>query len=417
MGHVTVVGAGAAGLVAAGFAARAGHAVTLIERNPRPGRKLMITGKGRCNVTNDCDVRDFMQNVPRNGRFLFSALNAFGPAQTMAFFEGLGVPLKVERGRRVFPVSDRAVDIVDALGRFVRDAGCRMREGRAEELIIRDGAAAGVRLEGGGTVTADAVILCTGGLSYPATGSTGDGYALARAAGHTVVKPVPSLVPLVTEEDWPAQLQGLSLRNVTLSVTEKEGTRPVFEELGEMMFTHFGVTGPLVLSASTHMRPMEPGRYVLHIDLKPALAPEQLDMRLQCDFLKYSGCDFINSLHDLLPAKLIPVFAQLTGIDPHQRVGQLTREMRQAVGSLLKDMRLTIRAFRPIEEAVITSGGVDCREVSPRTMESRRVANLYFAGELLDVDAYTGGYNLQIAFSTGFAAGNGVLAWESGMSH
>ena len=417
MGHVAVVGAGAAGLVAAGFAARAGHAVTLIERNSRPGRKLMITGKGRCNVTNDCDVRDFLGNVPRNGRFLYSALNAFGPAQTMAFFEGLGVPLKVERGRRVFPVSDRAADIVDALGRFVKDAGCRMREGRVEALIVRDGAAAGVRLEGGGEIPADAVILCTGGLSYPATGSTGDGYDMARTAGHTVVDPVPSLVPVVTEEDWPAQLQGLSLRNVTLTVAEKDVAHPVFEELGEMLFTHFGVSGPLVLSASAHMRNMAPGRYILHIDLKPGLTPEQLDLRMQRDFLKFSGRDFINSLHELLPAKLIPVFVQMTGIDPHRKVSQLTREMRRAAGLRLKDLRLTVQSFRPVEEAVVTSGGVDCREVSPRTMESKRVKNLHFAGELLDIDAYTGGFNLQIAFSTGYAAGNGVLAPDGGASH
>ena len=417
MGHVAVVGAGAAGLVAAGFAARAGHAVTLIERNSRPGRKLMITGKGRCNVTNDCDVRDFLGNVPRNGRFLYSALNAFGPAQTMAFFEGLGVPLKVERGRRVFPVSDRAADIVDALGRFVKDAGCRMREGRVEALIVRDGAAAGVRLEGGGEIPADAVILCTGGLSYPATGSTGDGYDMARTAGHTVVDPVPSLVPVVTEEDWPAQLQGLSLRNVTLTVAEKDVAHPVFEELGEMLFTHFGVSGPLVLSASAHMRNMAPGRYILHIDLKPGLTPEQLDLRMQRDFLKFSGRDFINSLHELLPAKLIPVFVQMTGIDPHRKVSQLTREMRRAAGLRLKDLCLTVQSFRPVEEAVVTSGGVDCREVSPRTMESKRVKNLHFAGELLDIDAYTGGFNLQIAFSTGYAAGNGVLAPDGGASH
>lgn len=405
-----VVGAGAAGMTAAGFAARRGVSVTLAERNARPGRKLMITGKGRCNVTNHCDTAQFMENVPRNPKFLYSAAANFGPEKTMAFFEGLGVPLKVERGRRVFPVSDHAADIVDALARFCREAGCRTVEGRVTALTVREGRAAGVELEDGRRLSADAVLLCTGGVSYPATGSTGDGYELARQAGHTVVPPAASLVPVRTEEDWPAEAQGLSLRNVTLTVTDETKKREVFSELGEMLLTHFGVSGPLVLSASAHMRDMKPGRYRLHIDLKPGLTPEQLDRRLQRDFLKYAGRELVNSLHDLMPASLIPVAVRLAELDPHGRVSQLTREMRETLAARLKDMPLTAAGFRPVAEAIVTSGGVDVREIDPRTMESRRLPGLYIAGELLDVDGYTGGYNLQIAFSTGYAAGNAVPA-------
>ncbi len=406
--RVLVIGAGAAGMTAAGFAAGRGADVTMVERNARPGRKLMITGKGRCNVTNHCTLAQYLENIPGNPKFLYSAVSAFGPEATMAFFEKQGVPLKVERGRRVFPVSDHAADIVDALARFCRQAGCRTVEGRATALLTREGRAAGVELEDGRHLAADAVILCTGGVSYPATGSTGDGYALARQAGHTIVPPSPSLVPVVTVEHWPAEAQGLSLRNVTLTVTDGEKPRPVFEELGEMLLTHFGVSGPLVLSASAHMRGMRPGRYRLHIDLKPGLSAEQLDRRLQRDFLKYAGRDLINSLHDLLPSSLVPVAVELSGLDPHCRVSQLTREMRGTLAARLKDMPLTAAGFRPVEEAIVTSGGVSVREVDPKTMESRKLPGLYIAGELLDVDGFTGGYNLQIAFSTGYAAGHAV---------
>jgi predicted Rossmann fold flavoprotein len=410
MGKIAVVGAGAAGMTAAGFAARRGFAVSLIERNERPGRKLMITGKGRCNVTNDCEIDEFMSNVPEGGRFLYSSLSAFGPWETMAFFEGLGVPLKVERGKRVFPVSDRASDIVDALAGFVKEAGCVRITGRAAGLVTQNGRVTGVRLEDGKIVAADAVIICTGGLSYPLTGSTGDGYALAKGAGHTVEPLRPSLVPLETVESWPASLQGLTLKNVTLRVGDKKrGGAAVYEELGEMLFTHFGVTGPLVLSASAHMRQMEPGRYRCGIDLKPGLNEAQLDARLQRDFLKFSNHDFINALGDLLPSKLIPVMVSLTGIDPHLKANQLTKEMRRGLTALFKNISFDIRGFRPIEEAVVTSGGVKTGEVNPKTMESKLIKNLHFAGEILDVDAYTGGFNLQIAFSTGYAAGNGAL--------
>lgn len=408
MSRIAVVGAGPAGMTAAGFAARRGCGVTLIERNHRPGRKLMITGKGRCNVTNDCGRDEFLENVPVNGRFLFSALSAFGPAETMDFFEELQVPLKVERGRRVFPQSDRAVDIVDALQRFVSRSGCHMTEGRAAGLLLREGRVEGVRLEDGSIIAADAVIVCTGGLSYPLTGSTGDGYELAREAGHTVTAPKPSLVPLETAESWPAELQGLSLKNVTLEAVDTHGGAAVFHELGEMLFTHFGVSGPLVLSASSHMRSMEKGRYTLAIDMKPALDIQKLDQRLQRDIRAAAAKEAVSVIRALLPASMVPVFLRLTGIDASKKADQITREERLRIAAALKRLTLTVSGFRPIEEAIVTSGGVKVSEVDPKTMASKKCEGLYFAGEILDVDAHTGGYNLQIAFSTGHAAGCAV---------
>lgn len=405
MFDAVVVGAGPAGMIAAGTAASRGASVALLERNERPGRKLMISGKGRCNLTNDCTLQEFMENVPSGGKFLYSAVSRFLPRDVMAFFEGLGVPLKVERGRRVFPVSDKAVDIVDALNHWCEKAGVRKVHGRAEALLLEGGALRGVRLEGGGTLAAPAVAVCTGGISYPATGSTGDGYALARQAGHRVGEPRPSLVPLETVEAWPRDAQGLSLRNVRLTAVETRTGRPVFEEQGEMLFTHFGVSGPLILSASARMSRMREGAYRLVIDLKPALSAEQLDARLQRDLLKYANRDFANSLGDLLPAKLIPVFVALSGIPGQEKSNQLTREQRLHAGGVLKGMELTVKGFRPVEEAVVTSGGVSLREVNPGTMESKLVPGLYFAGEVLDADGFTGGFNLQIAFATGRAAG------------
>lgn len=402
MAHIIVVGAGAAGMMAAGFAADR-HSVTLLERNARPGRKLMITGKGRCNVTNNCGLDAFLSNVPVNPRFLYSSLSQFGPADAMDFFEKLGVALKTERGRRVFPVSDKAADVVDALARFSSKA--HRCTGHVRELLLRDGIAVGVRLENGEELRADAVILCTGGASYPATGSTGDGYRLAAQAGHTIVPPVPSLVPMVTEEEWPSRVMGLSLRNVTLTVTAKSG-HTVFSELGEMLFTHFGVSGPLVLAASSHLRKPEGGR--LWIDLKPGLSMEKLDARMQRDFVQFAAQNLSNALHALLPVRLIPICLSLAHIDGIKKASQVTRAERQALGAVVKALPLTVHAFRPIEEAIITSGGVSVREVDPKTMASKRVKNLFIAGELLDVDAHTGGYNLQIAFSTGRAAGFAV---------
>jgi predicted Rossmann fold flavoprotein len=409
---VAVIGAGAAGMTAAGFAAKRGLDVVLIERNERPGRKLMITGKGRCNLTNDCSLDEFMENVPWGGKFLYGAFSRFDPRSVMAFFEGLGVRLKVERGRRVFPQSDKASDIVDALRGFTVKSGCRVVNGRASGLLINDGAVRGVKLDNGGIAEAGSVIVCTGGKSYPATGSTGDGYDFARQAGHTVTPLRPSLVPVETSEEWPHDLQGLSLRNVTLELIDTRRGKAVFKELGELLFTHFGVSGPLVLGASAHMRNMEAVNrpvYKIRIDLKPALSIEQLDRRLQRDLLKYANRDFINSLSGLLPSKLIPVYTALSGIPAQTKANQVTKEQRSAAAALLKGLELTVKGLRPIEEAVITSGGVKLSEINPSTMESKLVRGLYFAGEIIDADAYTGGYNLQIAFSTGYTAGMSAL--------
>ncbi len=409
MTDVLVIGGGAAGLMAAGTAASRGMRVTLLERNEKLAKKVRITGKGRCNVTNDCaDLQTLIAKVPGNGRFLYSAFSAFMPADTVRFFESLGVPLKTERGGRVFPVSDSAHDIAEALVRYAKQNGVRFISGRAAELLVRDGKLCGVRAEDGTEYPCDRVIVATGGLSYPLTGSTGDGYRLAESVGHTIVEPKPSLVPLVCHEGFCSDLMGLSLRNVTLHAIDTKKNRTIYSELGEMLFTHFGVSGPLVLSASAHMRPMERARYVLSIDLKPALTPEQLDKRVQRDFSENINRNYINALNGLLPKKLVPVIVKLSGIPASLKTNQITREQRQNLVSLLKDLRLTVTDFRPVDEAIVTSGGVKTSEVDPRTMQSKRVAGLYFAGEILDVDAYTGGFNLQIAFSTGRLAGLNV---------
>lgn len=400
-----IIGGGAAGLMAAGTLAQAGKRVIVVEKNDRAARKVLITGKGRCNVTNCCDIPEFLDNVATGGRFLYSALNRFSPYDTMAFFENLGVPLKVERGQRVFPQSDRAQDIAGALLEYVKSGGGKLwLDCPVQTLLIEEGAVQGVVLADGRAVLADSVLVCTGGKSYPGTGSTGDGYRFAKQAGHTVVPPAPSLIPLVIREPWCKDAQGLSLRNVTLKAVDTVTGKPVFEELGELLFTHFGVSGPLVLSASCHMRPMEPGRYRLFVDLKPGLDERQLDVRLQRDFEKYRNRDFINSLGDLLPRKLIGVMVQLSGIPGETKINQVTKGQRQAFCRLLKALPLTVEGMRPIQEAIITSGGVSLKEINPKTMESKRVSGLYFAGEVLDTDAYTGGFNLQIAYSTAYAA-------------
>lgn len=395
--------------MAAGTAAGRGLDVTIIERNKRMARKLTITGKGRCNITNNCDVDEFIANLPRNGKFLYSALSRFSPRDLMAFFEKNGVSLKTERGNRVFPVSDRAVEIVDALVSFSRKSGCRFKNGRAVSLIISGGRCKGVRLDSGEEILADAVIICTGGMSYPLTGSTGDGYVMARQAGHTVTPLRPSLVPLVSEDGWCGEAQGLSLRNCAVSVEDTIENRIIYQDFGEILFTHFGVSGPIALSASAHMDGMRPGRYRLLIDLKPALTEEQLDLRLIRDFELNKNRDFANSLDNLLPRSLCPVIVSLSGIPPKTKCHSITREQRRGLGALLKSLPVTIRGFRPIDEAIITSGGVKTSEINSKTMESKIVKGLYFAGEVIDVDGYTGGFNLQIAFSTGAAAGRSVL--------
>jgi predicted Rossmann fold flavoprotein len=407
LGHLLIVGGGAAGLTAAGFAAkeRPDLKITVLERGGRPARKVRITGKGRCNVTNNCTVEEFIRHVPENGRFLYGALSALTPQDTMELFEGLGVPLKTERGSRVFPCSDKAADIAEALVRFAREGGVLLKQGRGAALLMKDGVCRGVRTADGEELAADAVIVCTGGLSYPLTGSDGDGYRLAEQAGHTLIPPRPSLVPLISPARWCAEAQGLSLRNCRLTARDNRTGKTVFEDLGELLFTHFGLSGPLVLSASAHMRQMAPGRYTLLLDLKPGLTPEQLDVRLLRDLEENRNRDFANSLDKLLPRKLILPMVRLSEIPPDRKCHSVTREERARLAVLLKALPVPVDGFRPVEEAIVTSGGVSVKEVSPKTMESKRVPGLYFAGEVLDVDAYTGGYNLQIAFSTGAAAG------------
>ena len=417
-----VIGAGPAGMMAAITAAQRGKSVLLLERNPRPGRKLLITGKGRCNVTNNCGQDALLANIPRNPRFLYSAFARFSTADTIAFFESRGLPLKTERGSRVFPQSDRAADVLAVLERALRELNVPVINARVSSLLIDEEqkTVLGVRCGDGREFRAAATLLACGGMSYPQTGSTGDGYALAAQAGHRIIPPVPSLIPILTEEKEPREMQGLSLKNVTLTVSR--GEKPVFSELGELLFTHFGVSGPLVLSASAHMEGQKPegpcsaafcasmlkGKgYRLSIDWKPGLSEEQLDRRLLRDFAKFQNKDAVNSLGELLPRKAIPVLLRRAGIPLEEKVNRITKEQRRRLLETLKGYALTPVGFRPIEEAIITSGGVDVREVNPKTMASKLASGLYFAGELLDVDGYTGGFNLQIAFATGVLAGEG----------
>lgn len=406
-----VVGGGAAGMMAAGTAAQRGLKVCLLEKNQVLGKKIRITGKGRCNVTNNCDVRTFIESVPTNGRFLYGAAAQFPPADTMRFFEELGLPLKTERGNRVFPVSDRAADVAEKLIEFNRRENVRMEIGEADRLLLEDGRVQGVRLKNGSQILADSIAVCCGGMSYPGTGSTGDGYQLARQAGHTITKLRPSLVPLAAQgEDCKdcRDMMGLSLKNISIKVQDTKSRKTVYEDFGELLFTHFGLSGPVILSASSHMQNMSPGRYHVVIDLKPALSPEKLDARLLRDFGENHNKDFSNSLTALLPHKMIPVMVRKSGIAPDTKCNAITREMRHAFVSLLKSYEIEIAGFRPIEEAIVTSGGVSIHEINPKTMESKLVEGLYFAGEVIDVDAYTGGFNLQIAFCTGRLAGKSI---------
>lgn len=402
---VLVIGGGASGLIAAGSCANEGVETLVLERNEKPARKVMITGKGRCNVTNNCtSLQELISNVPRNGRFLYGAFSRFMPADVIDFFESRGVELKTERGNRVFPVSDSAADIVDALHGYAKSRA-RIMHGRAKELLINDGRVSGVRTEEGEEIFAEKVIVATGGMSYPGTGSTGDGYELARQAGHKITEIVPSLVPLEIHEGFCSDLMGLSLRNTAIRVVDTESGKTVYTDFGEMLFTHFGVSGPMILSASAHMRSMKSGKYKIYIDLKPALTAEQLDARILRDFSENTNKNFINALNSLLPKKLVPVIVKLSKIGLTTKVNQITKEQRRALAELLKGMCITVTGFRPIAEAIITSGGVDVSQINPKTMESKLVEGLYFAGEVIDADAYTGGFNLQIAFSTGRLAG------------
>ncbi len=463
---IAVIGAGAAGMMAAGRAAELGAEVTLYEKNRTLGRKLLITGKGRCNLTNACDQTTFIANVLRNPRFLYTAVSRFSPEDTMAFFEAHGVPLKVERGNRVFPLSDRSADVVAALRRYLAENGVRLVNVRVNGIssgrVSENSGNAGIhdlapvpldlpssfapgRAEtdgpsktdgtagplsgasfsdvphdkeertpllwvaaGGKKFPYDAVILATGGCSYPLTGSTGDGFAFARSLGHSVTPLRGSLVPLVCREDICRRLQGLSLRNVSVRALDETG-RTVFSDFGELLFTHYGLTGPVILSLSAFLPDIGERLYRVVIDLKPALTEAELDRRLLSDFARYGGRDFVNGLDDLLPRKLIEPFVLLTGISPHKKIRDIGRDERKKIVFLLKNLTLTILRARPIEEAIVTAGGVSVREVDPKTMASKSVPGLYFAGEILDVDAYTGGFNLQIAFSTGRLAAESAL--------
>lgn len=402
--EILVAGGGAAGMMAALFAARAGASVTLLERNEKLGKKIYITGKGRCNLTNDCSMEEFLRQVPRNPRFLYGALNRFGPQDMMALMEEAGCPVEVQRGQRVFPRSEKASDVIRALARLMEQAGVRVRlHSRIQSLIVQEGRAAGVVLESGEGLEADAVILALGGQSYPMTGSTGDGYALAQAVGHHVLPPEAVLSALETVEDWPRALQGLALKNVRLTL--RSGRKTLYTELGEMLFTHFGISGPLVLEMSCHL-PAELAQAQVTLDLKPGLTPEQLDLRLQRDFATQPRKQLQNVLPGLLPLRLSALFPDLAGVSGERVCGQITRGEREQLGAALKALPITLRARRPLAEAIVTRGGVDVKEIQPATMESKLLPGLYFAGEMIDVDAHTGGFNLQIAFSTGALAGS-----------
>ena len=399
--RIAGVGGGAAGLLAAGTALRQGAAVTVFEHSRRPGLKLLLTGKGRCNVTNNCDRDTLLGAVTRNPRFLYTAAAVFPPQAVMELFEELGVPLKTERGQRVFPCSDKSADILAALLRYTE--GAVLRHENVTGLMFDGDSVCGL-VTPQGQHRFDAVILATGGLSYPLTGSDGSGYALARAAGHTVTPLSPSLVPLTSSDPACREMQGLSLKNVALTLRDPATGKTLYSDFGEMMFTHFGLTGPMILSASAHLSPTGPFPDAM-IDLKPALDDATLDARLLSDFARYSNRDFDNALGDLLPAKMIPVMVARSGIDPHKKVNGISREERRRLLRCLKEFTVPITGFRPIGEAIITRGGVALSEVNPRTMASKCKAGLYLAGEMLDLDAYTGGFNLQIAFSTGYLAG------------
>lgn len=401
--EVIVIGGGASGAFAALISARMGRKVILFEKNEHIGRKLRITGKGRCNLTNNCSGDELMNNIPVNPRFLYSAFSAFSPQDTMNFFEELGVPLKTERGKRVFPVSDKADDIADALEKALKKAGVRIIHESVKHILTDDNICTGVITSDGKEYNAQSVLLATGGKSYPLTGSTGDGYIMAKELGHTITNIYPSLVPLVIKEKFCSDMMGLSLRNVALKLFDQN--KLIFSEQGEMLFTHFGVSGPLILSASSHIRDMQSGRYTISIDLKPALTLQQLDKRIQRDFSENQNRDFINAVRNLLPAKMIPVAVKLSGIPENKKANSITKEERLHFAELLKNFTLTVRDFRPVDEAIITSGGISVKEINPKTMESRLVSGLFFAGEIIDVDAYTGGFNLQIAFSTAYSAG------------
>lgn len=396
---ICVIGGGAAGMMAAGTAIEYGASVTIFEHMPFLGKKLGITGKGRCNVTNNCSIEEFLQNVTKNPRFLYSALSSFSPSDAISFFENLGVELKTERGNRVFPANDKAKTIVDSLKKY-----CSSATIIHEKVKSITPSQEGFIINGNPAYIYDKVIIATGGRSYPLTGSDGSGYKLALKLGHTSTELVPSLIPISSQSNLCSQMQGLSLKNVAIKIKDKNNTE-IYTDFGEMMFTHFGVTGPLILSASAHIRGFKINELTLVIDLKPALDEKTLDQRILKDFSLMPNKDFVNALSSLLPTKMIEPFIEYCGIDARRKVNSITKEERKTILNALKSFTIPLDKFRPIEEAIITSGGIETKEISPKTMESKIIPGLYFAGEIIDVDAYTGGFNLQIAFSTGYLAG------------
>ncbi len=400
-----VIGGGAAGLMAAGTALEKGLSVLVFDKNDKLARKVRITGKGRCNVTNNTDVQGVISAAVGNGRFLYSALNTFAPEDTMEFFESLGIPLKTERGNRVFPQSDNANDIADALAAYAGAAD--FIKGSVSKVTAEEGRVTGVNC-GGKHYEGRNVLIATGGASYRITGSTGDGYRFAEELGHTVTELRPSLVAVTSDDGDCPKMQGLSLRNCAVKLTDNKKNKVIYTDFGELLFTHFGISGPVILSASSHMREMAEGRYTVSIDLKPALSEEQLDQRILRDFEKNINRNFANSLDELLPQKMIPVIIDRSGIPGETKCNSVTREQRKALIAALKDFRVNITGFRSLNEAIVTAGGISVKEINPKTMESKLVEGLYFAGEVIDVDAYTGGFNLQIAFATGRLAANNI---------
>lgn len=404
---VIVVGGGPAGMIACGTLAEKIPEVILIEKNKFLGKKLRITGKGRCNITNSADIEDFINNVPTNPRFLYSAFYSFTNVDIVSLLNSLGVKTKVERGGRIFPVSDSAKEVADALKKYALKKNVRLINAEALKILTDENRAVGVKTDRG-EFRADAVVMATGGKSYPLTGSDGKGMLMCREAGHTIITPKPSLIPVVTNEAWVSDLMGLALKNIEISVYNKKNKK-IYSDFGEMLFTHFGISGPVVLSASAHMKNLEKEAYTITIDLKPALDEEKLDKRICRDFEEFKNKHLINALDELLPKALIPVVISLSGIPPHKEVNSVTREERHSLIKIIKALTLTVKGFRPIEEAIVTSGGINVKEIDSSTMESKIVKNLYFAGEMIDVDAYTGGFNLQIAYSTGYLAALGII--------
>lgn len=404
MKKVIVVGGGASGMMASIKAAQSGNEVILVEKNEKLGKKVFITGKGRCNVTTNKEIEDIIKHIPGNSNFMYSSLYTFTNYDLMKMIEDKGVRLKVERGDRVFPESDKSSDVIRCFEKYITENNVSvMLNTKVKEILYEGNSVKGIKLDNNRIINGEAVIIATGGKSYPVTGSTGDGYEFARKAGHTITEVKPSLVPLITKEEWVMDLQGLSLKNVELKVIRNN--KPVYSDFGEMLFTHFGISGPIVLSASRKVIDFLPEEVEVIIDLKPALTFNELDKRILRDFDKYINKQFKNSLNELLPQKLIPVIVMLSGIDPEKPVNVISKEERQKLTNIIKELRMTVKGTRPIEEAIITRGGVNIKEVDPSTMESRLIKGLYIVGELLDVDALTGGFNLQIAFSTGFCAG------------